>query len=93
MARKRDEGRPRPRCELTTSKRKRTAARKLTAAIEHNFPPGLAQPALRSLARAGYTRLDDLAKVKGTDLAKLHGMGPKAISIIREALNDKGRVV
>jgi hypothetical protein len=42
-----------------------------------SLPAGLSQPALRALAGAGYATLDQLAKVREADLAKLHGMGPK----------------
>ena len=58
--------------------------------LRRDFPPGVAQPALRALAAAGYTRLEQLAKVKEPDLLKLHGMGPKAIRLIREALEARG---
>ena len=58
---------------------------------EHDFPAGLSQPALRALSAAGYTRLDQLTKVKEADLLKLHGMGPKAISLLRSALEADGR--
>ena len=54
------------------------------------FPAGLAQPAIRALTGAGYTLLDQLAAVSEADLLKLHGMGPKAISILRAALKAKG---
>jgi hypothetical protein len=59
---------------------------KTADAIRKNFPAGVAQPALRALAGSGYTSLDQLAKVKKEDLLKLHGMGPKAIELIEEAL-------
>lgn len=55
-----------------------------------NFPKGVAQPALRALVGAGYKTLDDLTKVKEADLAKLHGMGPKAIGLIKAALKKRG---
>ena len=80
-----------PACPLTTRKRKRAVADKATAAIQHNFPPGVAQPALRVLAAAGYTSLDHLTKVKEADLLKLHGMGPKAIAAIPAALRARGQ--
>jgi len=54
------------------------------------FPPRLAAPAQRALAGAGYTRLEDLAHVSEADLKKLHGMGPKAIGQLRQALADAG---
>ena len=59
--------------------------------LEHDFPEGLAQPALRALRSAGYTRLVQLTKVKEADLLKLHGMGPKAIGLLRSALEADGR--
>lgn len=57
---------------------------------EHDFPAGIGAPATRVLLAVGYTRLDQLANARVQDLLKLHGMGPKAIGIIREALKAKG---
>lgn len=54
------------------------------------FPIGLAKPALRALEAAGYTHLDQLTAVREADLAKLHGMGPKALGLLREALQARG---
>jgi DNA-directed RNA polymerase alpha subunit len=59
--------------------------------VRDGFPAGLSQPALRALAGAGYSRLDQLAKISEADLRKLHGMGPKAIETIRTALKKKGQ--
>ncbi|HET9495492.1 MAG TPA: helix-hairpin-helix domain-containing protein [Chloroflexia bacterium] len=59
-------------------------------AIANDLPAGLAAPARRALAGAGYSRLDQLAAVTEADLKKLHGMGPKAIEQIRRALADRG---
>ena len=58
-------------------------------APEHDFPAGLAKPAIRALSGAGYTRLEQLTRVKEADLAKLHGMGPKGIGILRSALKAR----
>jgi hypothetical protein len=55
-----------------------------------DFPKGLAQPALRALAGAGYSRLDQLAKVTEADIKKLHGIGPNALEKLRKAMADKG---
>ena len=55
-----------------------------------DFPRGLSQPALRALAGAGYTRLEQLAAVSEAELLKLHGMGPKGTRILGEALREKG---
>ena len=57
---------------------------------ESDFPAGLAAPARRALAGAGYSRLEQLAKVSEAELKKLHGMGPKALGQLRQALSAKG---
>jgi hypothetical protein len=57
---------------------------------KHDFPAGIGQPATRALAAAGYTNLDQLSRVTESELLKLHGMGPKALGIIRSALHAKG---
>lgn len=56
-----------------------------------DFPPGLGKPALRALHAAGLTHLDQLTTISEHDLQKLHGMGPKGIGLIRNALNASGR--
>ena len=39
---------------------------------------------------AGYSRLEQLTKVTEAELGQLHGMGPKALGILRETLKEKG---
>lgn len=56
----------------------------------HGFPRGLSAPAQRALAGAGYTRIEQLAGVTEADLLKLHGIGPKAMPLLREALAAQG---
>lgn len=56
----------------------------------NDFPPGVAQPAQRALASIGITRLDEVATISETKLKNLHGVGPKAIRILREALAERG---
>ncbi|MBZ0301620.1 MAG: DNA-binding protein [Anaerolineae bacterium] len=58
---------------------------------ESDFPPGLASPARRALAWAGYERLEQLTQVTETELKQLHGMGPKALDQLRRALAEKGQ--
>jgi len=55
-----------------------------------DFPPRLSKPAQRALANAGYERLEQLTLVREAELAKLHGMGPKALGQLREALAARG---
>jgi hypothetical protein len=52
--------------------------------------PKLAAPALRALAAAGYTRLEDLTKVTESEVMRLHGMGPNAMRALRTALEERG---
>lgn len=55
------------------------------------FPDGLSGPALRALNGAGIRSMQELEAWTEQDLAKLHGMGPKGIRILREALARRGR--
>ncbi|KAA9379792.1 DNA-binding protein [Microbispora cellulosiformans] len=50
--------------------------------------PKIGAPATRALANAGYPALRDLAGVPRAELAKLHGMGPKALEILQSALEQ-----
>jgi hypothetical protein len=54
------------------------------------FPPGMPQPAIRALVAAGYDRMEQLAGASERALLQLHGVGPKAIRIIKHALEDCG---
>ena len=45
-------------------------------------------PATRALAVI--TRLSQLTEHRAADLLKLHGMGPRAMAILRESLADRG---
>jgi hypothetical protein len=56
----------------------------------NDFPKSLAKPALRALTNSGYMRLEQLSKVSEAKLKQLHGMGPKAIDQLREALEARG---
>jgi hypothetical protein len=51
---------------------------------------GLSAPARRALANAGHATLKDLTKVSEKALGELHGMGPKAIVALKEALEKSG---
>jgi len=62
----------------------------MTPTTEFAQIPGLAAPARRALAAAGYTYLEELAEVRAADLAPLHGMGPNALRTLREALAQRG---
>jgi predicted flap endonuclease-1-like 5' DNA nuclease len=55
------------------------------------FPPGVAKPAQRALASVGVTRLDQVTRFTRAELMELHGMGPKALQSIEEALRRQGK--
>lgn len=56
---------------------------------ESDFP-NIGGPATRALEFEGYTALKQLTKLSEAELAQLHGVGPKAIRILGEALKEKG---
>ena len=48
----------------------------------------LAAPARRALASANIRAIGDLAKWREADVAKLHGMGPNAMTRLREKMAE-----
>ncbi len=56
---------------------------------ESNFP-NIGAPATRALEHEGYTTLKQLTKISEAELAQLHGVGPKAIRILKESLKANG---
>lgn len=56
----------------------------------YGFPPGLSQPSLRALMEAGYDSLEAVTATTAKELQALHGMGPKGIRLLREALAARG---
>lgn len=59
---------------------------------EHDaFPRGIGQPATRALEAAGITILAQLTAVTEAELLRLHGVGPRAVGILRETLAATGR--
>jgi uncharacterized protein YdhG (YjbR/CyaY superfamily) len=51
---------------------------------------GVAAPARRALSGAGIRTLADLAKRREKEVAELHGMGPKALGILRVEMKRAG---
>lgn len=52
--------------------------------------PNIGKPAQRALENEGYYRLIQLTKTTEAELLKIHGMGPKAIGILKDTLETKG---
>ncbi len=62
-----------------------------SVAAPRPFLPGVAKPAIRALESAGYTHLDQLDGAREDDLMALHGMGAKALGILKAALQEQGK--
>lgn len=54
------------------------------------FPPDLGKAALRALAEAGYSRLEELAEVAEVALQGLPGIETKTMAQLRAALDTQG---
>ena len=48
------------------------------------IPHGVGAPARRAFDAAGYTTLEELLAADEKDLLALHGVGPRALRILRE---------
>lgn len=74
----------------------RRLAAGLTAIVESPAQPGsdlparIGRAATRALATAGRTTLEQVAAGTKADLLALHGVGPKAVRILVEALAERG---
>ncbi|MGY1803692.1 DNA-binding protein [Blastococcus sp. SYSU D00922] len=55
-----------------------------------DLPREIGRPATAALTEAGYTRLNQLDGVPSRDLLALHGVGPKAVAVLRAALAERG---
>jgi predicted flap endonuclease-1-like 5' DNA nuclease len=52
--------------------------------------PKTSGPATAALNGAGIYRLEQLTQVTEAELMALHGVGPKAVRILKEALAERG---
>jgi hypothetical protein len=51
----------------------------------------MGRPATRALREAGYMRLEQLAGLREEEMLRLHGVGPKALEVVRQALAARGQ--
>lgn len=58
---------------------------------ESELPASLGKVARRELALHGWTTLDQFEGISAKELLAIHGVGPKAIRILREHLEPEGR--
>lgn len=68
-----------------------TAAETATPGKVGDLPKAIGGPATAALVSAGITTLAQLAKRTQAELKEMHGVGPKAIRILTEALAESGR--
>lgn len=64
--------------------------RKSTDEVVDEWPLGYENPARRALREAGVTHLKQLTRFSEMELLKMHGVGPKAIRLLRDALAQRG---
>ena len=53
--------------------------------------PRTSEPATRALAEIGVTTLSQVERMTEKELVALHGVGPKAVRILKETLAAQGR--
>lgn len=59
---------------------------------EGDLPRTIGRPAMAALKVSGIIWLKDIAKLSDKELLALHGMGPKAVQILRQAIEERGMV-
>ena len=64
--------------------------RRMASADLPDWPPPIGKPAARAVARAGINSRDDLSLWTVAEFAALHGVGPKALSILTADLMSAG---
>ena len=56
-----------------------------------DLPKGIGKPATQALTSAGVTTLAQVARLTEAELPAVHGVGPKAVRVLRAALDAAGR--
>lgn len=57
---------------------------------EDGLPANIGRPATNALAAAGVVRLEQLTGWTEKELLRLHGVGPKAVRLLKVALAERG---
>lgn len=56
-----------------------------------DFPEKMGAPALRALLNHKITKLSQLTQYTEVEILDLHGMGPKALGMLKSALRKAGK--
>jgi predicted flap endonuclease-1-like 5' DNA nuclease len=59
--------------------------------MDSDLPAAMGKVARRELAHHGFTRLDQFDGASARELLAIHGVGPKAVRVLREHLEQEGR--
>jgi hypothetical protein len=63
----------------------------MVAEEKTRWPKGMGAPARNALESLGVMSLDDAATLSEKELLAIHGVGPKAVAVIKAALHDQGK--
>jgi hypothetical protein len=66
--------------------------RKAASSLPDPLPASIGKPATRALLGAGIRTLGDVAARREAELLALHGVGPKAVRLLAQALEERGLV-
>lgn len=69
---------------------RRAASRGESPAGTSGLPANIGKPATRALLGAGIADLDQVARRTEAELLALHGVGPRAVRLLGEALAERG---
>ena len=70
------------------------STRKLSdQALPAELPRAIGRPANAALVAHGITTLDRVAAMTERELLAVHGVGPKAIAILKDELEQQGRTL
>lgn len=56
-----------------------------------DLPRAIGRPATQALVSVGITDLDQVAELTEAELRNMHGVGPKAVRVLSDALHAAGR--
>ncbi len=57
---------------------------------DDDLPRSIGRPAHGALRAAGINRLSEVVRLREQELLALHGVGPKAVRLLRAALAERG---
>ncbi len=55
------------------------------------FPRGIGRPANAALVDNGFTTLEQVAAMSEAELLAIHGVGPRAVAVLKSELERQGR--